>query len=153
MIYKLTFNNEGFSLIALLSTILIIGITSSIYISTTKSQRQDRQDLLSLEKLSMLKAAFNEYHGNNGVFPDNINDLFTKPIGLANCAADLTETSPTYRKLQGWCGPYLQIDIAQNSNYYNLDGWGTSFEIDSTYIRSCGFDKTCGNSDDIYEYF
>jgi len=74
-------------------------------------------------------------------------DYLVSDLDSAGCSMDLDSLSATFQKLQGWCGPYIDSVWQSEPNAFMLDGWGTSFQVDSAptlIVRSCGPDRVCG---------
>ena len=106
-----------------------------------------------MNKAAVLRAAINAYvlnHGGaSGTNPPTLSSLVTTD-GVA-CTTDNTAAHSTYLTLQGWCGPYIDQIFTQALNDYETDGWGTLFQYNNStaVIKSCGPNRTCGDSDDI----
>jgi len=97
-------------------------------------------------RLDALKAAINAYRAHIGDNPPNLDALVTA-TGAA-CAPDTNPSSPTFRSLRGWCGPYIDREF-QGSDQFKRDGWGALLQYNGNTIVSCGANRTCGDGDDI----
>jgi type II secretory pathway pseudopilin PulG len=98
-----------------------------------------------------LRAAITSYYSQVSAYPSSLGDLMTQPGPVASCSATVAQGTNT--ELQGWCGPYLDQVFVENTNSYQTDGWGTLFQYSTSSspptLKSCGPDRTCGDSDDI----
>lgn len=149
---------DGFTLIEVMMTIVVIGVLATIGITQFTNFSNDARIAVTNEKLMALKIAINGdpklisagqyskpgYEAHCNAPPTVLVDLVTKP-GAGTCASDYDPFS----KL-GWRGPYVS---SQESNW-NKDAWDVTFEYyvagpPARTIRSCGADKTCGNADDL----
>lgn len=101
----------------------------------------------TFKRMSTIQGAISVYKSQHGnAAPNNLDDLISKTG--PNCDVDKNQNSATYRTLQGWCGPYLEKDFTNSSNFKE-DGWGTTLQYDKINIKSCGPNRTCGDGDDI----
>lgn len=142
------FTDKGFSFLGLLVLVLMLSLfTGSLFMVVGPSQQVGQADS-TFKKADEIVEALKKYKTEHaGAAPATLDGLVT-PTGPA-CAMDTVVTSPTYRRFQGWCGPYLDRPISQNPNSFKTDGWGTVFQYDTVTLRSCGSDRTCGNGDDL----
>jgi hypothetical protein len=105
---------------------------------------------VTTEKADILIKAIKTYQQqHSSAAPPSLDDLVNP--GTPTCFADKTTTSLTYRTLQGWCGPYVDRVFSGAPSDFKNDGWSTVFQYGSIgpTLKSCGPDRTCGNSDDI----
>jgi len=153
MTYRLLFNQSGFGLLSLVFLILTLSISAITIMTVISPSALTRQNTETVEKARVLRAAIQAYQfshgGHAGTFPPNLDALITD--GGVACTIDNAPASPTYLFLQGWCGPYVDLVVAQNLSDYKTDGWGTAFVYDpaTSIITSCGIDKTFGGADDL----
>lgn len=137
----------GFSGLAIITIMLAmsVGITFVNLGPDLLHQRND-QTLVSLEALKKAIELYRTHHG--GVGPPTLANLVT--LVAPPCAVDTNSASPTYRTIQGWCGPYVDVSVSQNPNGYMIDEWGTTITFTPTEVRSCGPNRSCGDADDIF---
>ena len=128
-----------------------LSVSVSVYMYNPVVQSSGRNILISKERLLNIKLAIYKYNSHNSTTITALDQLVTPGASDTACAVDTTTTSSTYRQMTGWCGPYLKITFAQDSESFKMDGWGTNLEYTVNYIRSCGANRTCGDGDDIYE--
>ena len=149
--------DSGMTLIELLLVLLLIAILSVIAFNAYTNFTLDAQTAVTTDKLNALKTAI---VGDPRLVTSG---TFSKPGFLSNCLAaptvltDLTvmpasgTCSVVYDPFlkHGWNGPYVSTSDAN----WNKDAWGTTISYTPSgstgTIKSCGPDKTCGNSDDI----
>ena len=121
-------DQSGFTLIELVTIIVILGILAGVAIPKFSSISENSKFTATREEMSSLKTAivgdasmvaggefiFRGYEGDCGFAPNQLADLVTKP-----------DSVPVYDKLvrMGWNGPY--IDGAGLS--YLSDAWGNSY--------------------------
>jgi len=148
----------GFTLVELLMTILVLSILTTIGVTQFTDFGKDARIAVTTEKLMALKSAIigdpsfhaaGEYTKQGfqvhcGAPPTILDDLITMPAA-GTCS---TVYDPFLKT--GWRGPY----VSTTDPSWNKDAWGTTFEYyvvgpPARTIRSCGPDKTCGNTDDI----
>jgi type II secretory pathway pseudopilin PulG len=141
-------NEKGFSFLTVLVVVLMLSmLTGSLFLLTGPAQSVGQSDV-TFQRVDVLQSALRLYkvhHANTA--PATLDALVT--LTGAACTMNTTVGSPGYRKLQGWCGPYVNVVFTQDSNQFKTDGWGTLFQYDTVTLRSCGPDRTCGNADDL----
>lgn len=145
-IFKFT-NQKGFSFISMALLIAFMSIGAAMVISLTAPISNTGSADLTLKKMEQIQNAISVYKSQHSSNPPNSLDDLVSRTGPA-CSADNNTNSATYRTLQGWCGPYLDKEFT-NSSEFKQDGWGTAFQYDKINIRSCGANQTCGDGDDI----
>ena len=151
MIFRLAsnkFSNEmGFSFFSMAILLAFLSMGSALIISMMSVDSQSGSAEVTFQKMDKIKAAISLYKTQNGdKAPNKIDDLVSKTG--SPCSVDTNTNSSTYRTLQGWCGPYLDQEFT-NSSDFKRDGWGTTFEYDKIILKSCGPNTKCGDSDDI----
>ena len=140
-------SEDGFSLLVVVAIVFSLGaFAATVFLAIAPSQATRTTDV-TFQRADVLKAAIAKFKANNGAVPGTLQSLVTT-TGTA-CTVNTDTTSANYRKMVGWCGPYVDLPVANASSEYRTDGWGTAFQLTSTELRSCGPDKTCGNSDDL----
>ena len=157
MVFKPGFT-QGFTLIEVMMTILVISILATIGVTQFTDFGNDARIATTNEKLMALKTAINgdphlyaagEYskagfEAHCRAPPVILADLITMP-GAGVCSVVYDPFLKT-----GWRGPY----VSSTDPSYDKDAWGTTLEYfvvgpPARTIRSCGRDKTCGNTDDL----
>ncbi len=137
-------------MISVMLVILSISLAAVLVLSLAPPSILTGKTVQTRERLSDLKSAILKYYDDHGGFYPVLLELLTLDEGIP-CELDNDSGSPTYQKLQGWCGPYLDSIFAEDPNGFQTDGWGTLFEYDPVTgaVKSCGPDQTCGNGDDL----
>jgi hypothetical protein len=111
-----------------------------------------RNGRITVNRMDAIRSAVTTYKSHHGgtTRPSVLAHLVTTDGGAA-CAIDNNTASATYKSLQGWCGPYLDVVFQEFATEYKTDGWGTEFRwVQATgALTSCGSNRTCGDSDDI----
>lgn len=141
-------NQKGMSLlmvVMILATLTVTVTTAYLSIQTSLMTGRDKKTEAQIEILLSGLYRYRSHHANT--FPATLDNLIV-PNNPA-CAADNNSASPTYRSIQGWCGPYIDQFTQQSPNAFKTDGWGTIFQYNGTELRSCGPNKTCGDADDL----
>ena len=98
-----------------------------------------------------LQSAIGSYRSHSGgTWPTVLKSLIVDAEGVGACTMDTDRTSPTFRQLSGWCGPYVDLLYADEKEGYKFDGYGTELIYDdSTHtLTSAGQDRVQGTSDD-----
>jgi type II secretory pathway pseudopilin PulG len=148
MILQLRSDNRGFSLMGMiLLTIIISGLSGTAYILLEPSFTSNRFKR-SEEKMNQINSAINVYKTHHSGTAPAVHDHLVTPVAPP-CSVNTDPASSFYRSLQGWCGPYIDQVIAENANDFKTDEWGTAFQYDGVTLRSCGPNKTCGDTDDL----
>lgn len=130
---KTFLNQNGFTLIEVVTIILIIGVIATV--ATLKMNQSIETALYEQTKREMdqLTAAIVGnpelnangartdfgYVGDVGAFPGSLDDLVTNPGGYST-----------------WNGPYIAGDFQNNG--YKLDGWNVTYVYLDSIIRSIG---------------
>ena len=175
MLYLLNMDQKrGFSLIEILVVIAIIGILSSVVISSVNSSREKAKIATAKLELHNIKLAIASLAIDTGFWPGREAAAGTpspQPVDTVRCSAannevqdlgdpqaGLTVSHPSY---PGWAGPYMQS--------VPLDPWGNKYFFDTDYDQPPTGDGTWGavlgsygpngvgnnlyDSDDIIEMF
>ena len=141
-------------MISVMLLILAISLSAVMALSLAPPSILVERTVLTRDRLAGLKSAILKYYDDHGGFYPVLLDLLTIDEGIP-CEIDNDTGSPTYQKLQGWCGPYLDPVFEEDANDFQTDGWGTLFEYDplTGAAKSCGPDLLCGNGsvDDLVE--
>lgn len=141
-------SEKGLGLIQVLFFLLFITISASVVVmNTTPIQKSGGSDL-TWQRVDKIRAAIDSYRADVGSSPSSLDALTSAPSGSSTCSPDTNPSSSTYRKLRGWCGPYLERDPA-GSDLQKRDGWGTLLQYNGTSLVSCGPNRSCGDGDDI----
>lgn len=139
-------SSMGFTLISVLLIILAMGaFSTALFVSIAPSIKAG-QVSLTYQRADVLQAAIKVYKMHNPSAPLTLGALVTPTA--TPCSVDINTASATYRKLRGWCGPYVDQTIAAVSDF-QIDGWGTIFQYNQVTIVSCGPNFVCGDGDDI----
>ena len=143
-------DRRGFSLISVMLVILSISLAAVMVLALVPPSILTGRTIQTRERLIDIKGAIQKYYDDHGGFYPVLLDLLMLDEGIP-CEVDNDSSSPTYQKLQGWCGPYLDSIFAEDPNDFQTDGWGTLFDYDPVTgaIKSCGPDQSCGNGDDL----
>ena len=145
-------SRDGFGMVAVMITILLVALAAVGIIQLVNPALMTRNGRLTVDRMEIIKSAVAKYKANHGgsTQPTSLDHLVTTDGGAA-CALDNTTTNTTYKTLQGWCGPYVDVVFSENSTEYKTDAWGTAFTWTSGTgtLKSCGSNRTCGDSDDI----
>lgn len=139
-------SENGIGLIHVLFFLLLITLTLAVSVSLLEPAQNASATSQTQEKLDQLKAAITRYRGDSGSNPPNLDALVTQ-TGAA-CSADTNPSSSTFKKLKGWCGPYMRQEFS-GSISYKQDGWNSLLQYNGTTIVSCGENRNCGDTDDI----
>ena len=145
---------KGFGMMGAILVILVTSISILGVIQLVSPGLMTRNGRLTMDRMDLISSAvvsYKTHHG--GSSRPTLLDHLVSTDGGAACAMDNTPASATYKKLQGWCGPYLDVVFQENGSEYKTDGWGTEFTWDSSTgtLTSCGANRSCGDSDDIVE--
>ena len=123
-IFQQSLNENGFTLIDVILTIIIAGILAAVALRSvvkladTAKTEETKQELAELEYAIVGNPQlFNDdtradfgYVGDVGALPGNLDALFTNPGGYAT-----------------WKGPYVKRRFEQDANDYKQDAWGTDY--------------------------
>lgn len=141
-------NEKGLTIFSVMLIMVALGGTTLVaYLAVDPTIFASQADV-TVHRIDRLRAAIKKYQSHHdGTAPGALDDLviFIPPA----CEVDRDETSPTYRKLKGWCGPYLDRTIEQDLQAFKRDGWGQTIQYNGSTLTSCGSDRVCGNGDDI----
>lgn len=156
-------SSDGFSLMALIIVMAILGIAAGMAELFMSQLREIRSERLSRDEMILLKEAmvgrmniFSEggragygYISNMGKVPDSLEDLYKKgsqPVFSFNSSVGIGA---------GWAGPYITPLVIENLDGLKEDVFGNAYEYTiedgnpvSARIRSLGPDGISGTSDD-----
>ena len=138
MVYKkIIQHNKGFTLIELLVVVAIIGLLSSVVLSSLNSAREKAKVAKAQTEIRQLEAAINMLYNETGFYPgkQSLLPCVQNPeIYLNTPEAGIQITDGTF---PGWKGPYM--------SQVPLDPWGTNYYYDPDYV--CGAaTKGCNGS-------
>jgi hypothetical protein len=143
----------GIGFVGMMFVVLVSSLGAVMVVMLLTSGRATSQNAATQKKATVLLAAINRYktHRAGASWPASLDRLVTTD-GTA-CAADTSSVSATWRTIQGWCGPYVDVPFSSGAaaNDFKTDGWGTTFTYAAAtgVVTSCGPDRTCGNADDL----
>jgi hypothetical protein len=143
-------NTQGMGMISVITVILFTALAGTVVFGLIAPNLKVASTDETFKKMEAIKTAITLYRSHHSTTPPaSLTDL-VQTVGPP-CDADTNPASPTYKTLQGWCGPYLDQPMAQNTDDYKTDGWGTAFVYDpgALTLQSCGPDQSCGGADDI----
>ncbi len=133
-------------MLSVVMLLLFVTVTITVSISLMDPQQTPGNVENTIRQMDEIKKAIGKYRADTGANPGNLDQLISQVGGV--CAPDVNPTSATFRKLRGWCGPYMSLDFS-SGDLHKRDGWGSLFSYDGINLRSCGVNKVCGDTDDI----
>jgi hypothetical protein len=139
-------NQSGKGMLTEVLMLLLVTITLGVSVSLLDSQEKTGDAGDSLKRREVIKVAIGKHKADSGSNPTNLDLLVSNQTG--SCSPDVNTASPTFRTLRGWCGPYLSLEFTQG-DLHKRDSWGSLFSYDGINLRSCGPNRSCGDSDDI----
>jgi len=139
---------SGFTFVGVLLLVMALALFVSALFLAIPPSESTRQVQLTMLRADLLQGAIRKY---------KLQNANSAPASLSNlvistgtpCTVDTNSTHSTYRSLQGWCGPYLDLPIASAPNEFQTDGWGVLFSYNGINLISCGPNRVCGDSDDL----
>jgi len=141
------FGDRGIAFVSILFLMIFAAAAmAAIYASLEPGNRTFREDLTE-KRFATLKTAvalFKTHSG--GSWPANL-DLMVNQGNQPACAIDTNASNAsTYRKVRGWCGPYIDLPFSGDTASYLKDGYGTNFVYNSGNgtVQTCGKDRICG---------
>lgn len=133
-------------MISVVLLLLVVSITLTVSVSLLEPQTRVASVDQTIQQMEKVRNAITRYRTDGGSNPSNLDQLVSQ--AGSSCAPDTNPTSPSFRQLRGWCGPYLDTEFT-SGDLHKRDGWGSLFAYDGINLRSCGPNRTCGDSDDI----
>ncbi len=137
---------SGLGMISVVLMLLVVSVTLTVSFSLLEPQTRVGSVDETIQKMDKIRTAVVRYRADSGSNPSNLDQLISQAGTI--CAPDTNPTSPSFRQLRGWCGPYLSAEFT-SGDLHKRDGWGSLFAYDGINLRSCGPNRTCGDSDDI----
>jgi hypothetical protein len=145
-------SRDGFGVLGVILGVLLVALAVVGIIQLVNPAIMTRNGRITINRMETIKSAVAKYKANHSAttYPTSL-DYLVSTDGGAACALDNTTSSTTYKTLQGWCGPYLDVTFSESATEFKTDGWGTVFSWTSgtAILKSCGSNRTCGDSDDI----
>jgi prepilin-type N-terminal cleavage/methylation domain-containing protein len=124
--------NKGFTLIELLVVVAIIGILSSVVLSSLNTARGKARISKAQAELGQIAIAINLLANDTGLMPSTTGNPKTQASGCSY-PPDINEVyldipaagiNSTDGNFPGWNGPYMKL---------GLDPWGNSYWYDEDY--------------------
>ena len=118
-------NNKGFTLIELLVVISIIGLLSSVVLTSLTSAKNKARIARSRSDLNQIRTAMILLENDTGLHPAKISTdpcVQNPEVYFDSCEAGIQCTDGGF---PGWNGPYM--------NAVPLDPWGTNYYFDPDY--------------------
>lgn len=137
---------SGLGMISVVLMLLVVSVTLTISFSLLEPQTRVGSVDETIQKMEKIRTAIVRYRTDGGSNPTNLDRLISQ--SGSTCSPDTNPSSSTFRQLRGWCGPYLSAEFT-SGDLHKRDGWGSLFAYDGINLRSCGPNRTCGDSDDI----
>jgi len=113
---------RGFTLIELLVVVAIIGMLSSVVLSSLNTARGNARDARRQQDLKQIQTALELYYNDNNAYPGEVACDTSKGSGSGNCAGytgtDWTASSFIYQALVPTYIPNLPVDPLNTGNYY-----------------------------------
>ena len=138
--------DSGQSFIALLFGLAVLAIASAGVFSMVTVADQTARETETQARLDLWKSAIQTYASHNAA---------ALPATLATLQGTVTACSVAASgKLSGYCGPYIG-STSFSAAELRKDSWGTDLVYDSAArtLKSCGANRTCGNTDDLQVSF
>lgn len=120
--HKVWATKNGFTIIELLVTIVVIGILATIMIVSYSGIQQRSRDSGRASDITQLKIALEKYHAEESQYPDACGDNFGCPVStLANQLSPYLKTIPhDPRNVANTIGDYQYVRGATTDDSYAL---------------------------------
>ena len=105
---------QGFTIIELISVMVIIMIIAGLVVGTGRKVRENAMITEAETMIAALEIAIGMYHADTGVWPSDDfmwQDLYEDASGIGS----------------SWRGPYMEFDSSDFSNGDLVDPWGTPY--------------------------
>ncbi len=147
-LHSKTCSECGFGLMQVVFIMLALAISASVAVMSNTSMERSAGPELTYKRIDTIKSAVIRYRADGNGNPPTLDALTAAPTGATACAPDTNPASANFRKLRGWCGPYLQRE-ATGSDLTKRDGWNSLLQYTGSVLVSCGPNRACGDGDDI----
>ncbi|MCK4546590.1 MAG: prepilin-type N-terminal cleavage/methylation domain-containing protein [Candidatus Eisenbacteria sp.] len=142
--------HSGFTLLELVMVIVVLGIMAAVAVPRLSGITDEAKRSATLKEMNALReaiagnpsgisgghAVLGGYEGDVGALPSSLQDLVTKPGGVASWDR-YTQT--------GWDGPYVD-----SGGGYSTDAWGNAYQYNS---GARTITSTAGGGTQIVVYF
>ncbi len=132
---------SGFSLLEILMAVALVAIISAVALPQFVDFRTDAHASVTKERMASLRDGIQKFSTHMAAAPSALSNLTTKG------------SQPNYDPINkiGWNGPYVDGTVSG----WDQDGWGTAYQYStaSRTLKSCGPNKTCGDTDDLVVTF
>ena len=145
---KIFTSEEGFGFASLIILISFLALSSAMVFTMMTPITGNGSVDQTFQKMGVVQTAIAKYRLDHAGAPPNQLDDLVNAVAPP-CTVDTNTSSSTYRKLQGWCGPYINQGFVQNPTDFKTDSWGTVLQYDKVNVKSCGPNKICGDADDL----
>jgi len=113
---------RGFTLIELLVVVAIIGMLSSVVLSSLNTARGNARDARRQQDLKQIQTALELYYNVNNSYPNEVGCDSSKGSGSGSCSSysgtDWSTSSYIYQALVPTYIPNLPVDPLNTGNYY-----------------------------------
>jgi general secretion pathway protein G len=119
---------KGFTLIELLVVMAIIGILLTIAVPRYFHSVERSKEAVLRENLALTRQALDKYFGDNGKYPDNLEDLVAKKYLRTLPYDPITESTSTWE--------VIAPDTAEKGAIYDIKSGAPGKALDETEYRN-----------------
>ena len=143
-------NTSGLTFISIMILMIFFAAAIATIVVVAQPAVTTYREDLTEKRFAALKIAVSRFKTDSGgSWPANL-DLMVNQGNQPACAIDTNSANSanTWRKLRGWCGPYIDLPYSSDGSSYLTDGYGTNFVYNSGNgsVQSCGKDRVCGGA-------